>query len=329
MIKLFQGNIGFQLILILLVLVMLWIQPLINTPIISLDNNYAIGFKLIYDLLKDFPSIAVIISMVIILIEGFAINIILANVGLVSQNSLLPTFLFVLISSINASTLTPYIIVNAAMILCLYHLMLHGTLLTIPLGRIFSASMFIGLASLFYQPAILFIVSYVLVAINYRLYNWKDWSVMILGLLSPYFILLAVFYLNNGIVAWWENTKECFLLFGVNMGNADTKHIIASCVLCTTLLWGVINTVIRQNERPVLWQKNSSNFIFILIGTICTLFFQPIFPLIHTLFAIPFSFCVYKCLINYDYKTRFGQRKKYTWTSDVILLGVIISAFLC
>ena len=119
--------------------------------------------------------------MLLVLIEGVLLNILLSDMGLVPQTTLLPTLLYIVFLSAPATTLTPMILVSAALIACTWQLSLKGTLLTISTSRICSATAIIGLCSLFYLPALAIIVSYLLVAISYRLYNWRDITTMMLG----------------------------------------------------------------------------------------------------------------------------------------------------
>ena len=330
MIKLFQRNIALQAVLTLVALLLLWGSSLLAPPSMDAGDHPAVLYSLLCRWLNSLPRLAVVIAMLLVLVEGVMLNLLLANEGLVSQNSLLPTLLYVVVTSAGATTLTPIILVNALAIAVLDQLMLRGTLLTIPTGKACGATLLIGAASLFYQPAALLLLSYLLIAANYRLYTWKDWCVMLLGFAAPYITLALVLYMTDGLASWWNDTVACFTSIDLHLGTTGTATTIGGAVLAAVFVWSLLHVGSRLGERPVLWQRNAATVMLFAVGAAGMLFFAPLLPLRIALFALPFTFCSYRLLTcATETTTGFGRRKKRTWIYDTLLILIIIAALLC
>lgn len=328
MIKQLQQSMTLQTVLILAVLVLLWLHPLTDPPAMEGGDHPAILYGLLCQWFAGTPRLTVVIAMLLVLAEGVLFNLLLVNVNLVSQNSLFPTLLYVVAMSAGATTLTPMILVNGVLIAFLNQLALRGTLLTISLNRACGATLLIGIASLFYQPAALLILSYLLIAANYRLYGWRDWAVMILGFLAPYVLLVLILYLTDGLGDWWQTTLASLQPTLVT-GAAD-RGAIASIALALIFIWALMNLLNHLSERPVLWQKNASDVLLCSVGALGMLFFSPLLPIRMALFAIPFSFSVNRLLTAAsETATGFGRRRQRLWIYDILLIIILTAAFLC
>lgn len=312
------------------VLLLLWLRPLITPPAIAAGGHPAILYSILCSWLTSVPRLAVVIAMLLVLTEGVLLNLLLARVGLVSQNSLLPTLLFIIAVSAGNSTLTPMILVWAAIIACLNQLMLRGSLLTISSAQVCGATALIGIASMLYLPAALLMLSYILIAVNYRLYNWKDWAVMILGFAAPYLTLVAVLFLTGGLPAWWQSVADGFADIGLTLGNFTHLQAVGIALLFLVLLWGLLNVVFHLSEHPVLWQKNASTVLLFIVGALCMMLYTPLQASSLQLFATPFAFCATLLLLGTTSGTANRRtRKRHLWIYDLLLILIIIAAIVC
>lgn len=320
-----------QAVMILVALLLLWGRALWAPVAMESGDHPAVLYGLVSGWLMPLPRLAVVIAMLLVLAEGVILNLLLASVNLVSQNSLLPTLLYIIAMSAGAESLTPTILVNAVCIIGMHYLLLRGTLLTIPAEKICGATLMIGIASLFYQPVVVLIFSYLLIAANYRLYNWKDWCLMILGFAIPYVLLVVVLYMTDGLAAWWDDTVACFAMPLLQLGHTDGLGTIAAILLATVLLWGLMTVLSHIGERPVLWQKNATTVILFTIGGLGIMIFSPLLPLQTACLAIPFSFVVYRLLASATEKSNgLGRRRKqHLWIYDLLLIVILIAAFVC
>lgn len=320
-----------QAVLLIVALLLLWVRALLAPTPMAAGDHPAILYGLLCRWLADVPRLAVAIAMLLVLVEGFTLNLLLANVNLVSQNSLLPTLLYIVAMSAGATTLTPVILVNGIAVAGLHQLMLRGTLLTITADKICGATMLIGLASLFYQPAVILMLGYLLIASSYRLYNWKDWMLMLLGFAMPYALLVLVLYMTDGLASWWGDTLASMKDLHLQTGDAGTLPTIASLFLAAVMLWGLTSAVSRISERPVLWQKNAATVMLFTVGGLGMMLFSPLLPLQMAFLAIPFAFVTHRLfLAATERPAGFGRRRKqHVWIYDLLLIAVIIAALLC
>ena len=318
-----------QIVLIVVALLLLWCRALLAPQPMVAGDHPAVLYGLLCRWLASAPRLAVIIAILLVLTEGVTLNLLLANVNLVPQNSLLPTLLYIIAMSAGSVTLTPMIFVCGCLIACLNQITLRGTLLTIPPEKICGATALIGIATLFYQPVIFLMVSYLLIASNYRLYNWKDWMMMILGFAAPYVLLVLVLYMTDGLADWWQETMASYQ-WSVTRGQCSLFPTLASILLAVVFLWSLLNVISHTSERPVLWQKNAATVMLFTFGGIGILLYSPLLPFMMSAIAIPFAFCCYRMLTTaIESHTGFGRRKRYTWIYDILLTLILIAALLC
>ena len=322
---------GIQAVLIVIALLLLWGRALLMPVPMAPGEHPAALYGVVCGWLSAVPRLAVVISMLLVLIEGVALNLMLANVNLVSQNSLLPTLLYIIAMSAGATTLTPAILASGIAIASLNQLTLHGTLLTIPSDKICGATLLIGFASMFYQPAVFLMLSYLLIASSYRLYNWKDWILMLLGFAAPYVLMVLVLYMSDGLATWWSDTQASLTSIDLHIGNASNTTTIASILLMAVMLWSLISVIGHISERPVLWQKNATTVMLFVVGGLGMMLYSPLLPLQTSFLAIPFAFVTYRFFATATERhPGFGRRhKQRLWIYDLLLIAIIIAAFLC
>ena len=325
--KIFTKSIPLQAIVILAVMFLLWVGPLADPQPIPADAGGAVLYDMIAGWLAPTPLLAVILAMMLILFEGVTLNLLLADNGLSPQNSLLPTLLYVVCMSAPATTLTPMVAANAMLIICLRQLMLRGTLLTISTDRACAATALIGLASMFYLPASLLMTSYMLTAINYRLYSWKDWAVLFLGFLAPYMLLATVLMFTDGLAGWWQGVADAIGTAGVNIGKFSAWQAIGNGALLLALTAGTVSVWNLSGERPVIWQKNATTLITFIVGATAMLFFTQLFTTDMQFFAIPFTFCT-ACLLMPPVRS-LSQKRRKEWIFVLILILTIAAALIC
>ena len=319
-----------QSVAIVVVLLLAWGRALISPIPMEAGSHPAVLYELLCTWLQDVPRLTVVIAMLLVLVEGIFLNLILVNVGLCPQNSLLPTLIYVLCCSAGAHTLTPLLLVNGAMIGCLHYLMLRGTLLTISASHICNATALIGLATLFYVPAIGYLVAYMLVATGFKLYGWRDWTLMLLGFAIPYVPLLSVQYLAGNIEPWWQQTVEAFSTFGIALGSTTLLGIIGALLLGMLMIWGLVGTIVRLSENTVLWRTNATTLILMTVGSVGLCFFMPLLPTTGACVAIPFAFCGTRQVLSYQPSmSQYGTRRKRGWMADVMVVLILIATFIC
>ena len=332
MLKLFERSTGFQIVVILVVTILLWLHALAHPQPMTPPDTFAPLYSLLYSLSIS-PLASVISAMVLVIAGGILLNLMLTNAGLVSQNSLLPTLFYIIFMSATTETLSPSLIVGILTIAFVRMLLLHSTLLTIPSDKIFGATAIIGICSLFYLPALTLLIAYLLVAVSYRLYSWRDWMVLLLGLLAPYCLLWTIFFLNGTFT-------ECFLAMStsltISFPSSFTFHfsssLVANIILILTFAVSLFTLWRRFGERTALWQKNATAVVMPTVSALALLIlYNPCLPVNLQLFAIPFALCA---SLRFSSETRYSRysRNRHQWKShlkDILFFIVIAAAMVC
>ena len=329
MLRIFQRNMVMQAAIILAVWVALWIGPLLTPTPMEAGDHPALLYGLLCNWLSGVLRLAVVLAMLLSLGEGIWLNLLLANAGLTPQNSLLPTLLFVVATGVGATTLNPALLATAAAIGSLGQLMLHGTLLTIPPSRICGATVLIGLATLFYLPAVALVLTYLLVAANYRLYGWRDWALMILGFLAPYVPIVVVLFLDDGLQPWWQHFVAGLGALEPQAAPMQWFQLMAALLLAIVLVWSIVHVNMHRNEHPVVWRSNASSVMLFAIGSLGASLYSPLSGSSLALFAIPFSFCCTLLLLGNTSSNTWHNKRRREWIYDIILVLVIVAAFVC
>lgn len=327
MIDLFRKNTMVQVLLILAATLLLWGRSLVHPP--AMADGDAVLYHLLYLGLSSLPRLAVILAVLLILVEGVWLNLLMSDIGLVPQTTLLPTLLYIILMSAPATTLTPMVFVGGIMIAITHQLMLRTTLLTISTEKICSSTALIGLASMFYLPSLALILSYLLVVINYRLYSLRDWMAMLLGLLAPYILLITILFLTDNLSVWWDGTYYSLGATAPENGSAKVLAVIGNIVIILVFLVSLFMLWGHLGEHPIVWQKNVTTVMLLSVGCAAMLAYTHVFPFDMRPFAVPFALCVLHLLMPEKVVHSYGRRKKRTWIYDIILILTFVAAFIC
>lgn len=312
MIKLFRNNILLQFIIIIVFAVIVWFAAFGNTTMPD-SSHYALLYGLIHKMLSPYPMIGSIIATLLILGEGLLFTSILYEHKMIPQNTAMPMLFFVTTMAMGGLALTPMLIVNLILLIIINKLLLRGTLLTVSPDKIFSASAWIAIASMFYTQAVLMLVPLILCFITYKLYNWRCGMMILLGFLAPYIIYIAIL-----LAIGFELNETVFTLTDFYQLAKLSPIAILGILYMIFMIYSVFATLDNQYERVAIYRKNTSVVCILLIGGILISLFQPSVLNICTLFqvfAIPFSYTLSILFIN-------AKGKKWIW--EILMAATMI-----
>lgn len=329
MLKLFERSTLFQVFVILVVTMLLWLPHLANPQPMPEPAPFAPLYDLLYSCHFS-PLLAVLIAMVLVVTGGILLNLMLANAGLVSQNSLSPTLFYILFMSTSAETLTPILIVGSLVIAFVRMLLLKSTPFTLSSDKIFGATALIGICSLIYLPSLLLLLSYLLVVVSYRLYGWRDWMVLLLGLLAPYTLLWIIQYMNGTLAESFPAMAAALIPHSPLLIPQFSIPLVANAILL--LFFAVSFFVLWRSfgEKTTLWQKNAGAVLMPTVMAIALAFLAPTFPVNLQLFAIPFAFCASSRFVTS--RSQGFSRRRHPWKNhlkDLLFIIVIVAAIIC
>lgn len=331
MLKLFEKSTGIQVVVILTVTALLWVPSLAHPLPMVPPDGFGPLYKLLYNLAIS-PTLSVIVAMMLVLAGGLLLNMMLASANLVSQNSLLPTLLFVVFTSASTPTLSPLLIVSVLSIAVVRMLLLHGTLLTVQPDKVFAATALISICTLFYLPSLALLAAYLLVAVSYRLYSWHEASMLILGLLAPYLPLWMVLAFNGGLGDSLRSMGETFITFNLNNPAPHTPlETVANGFLLVIFFISLFSLWARLGENTVVWQKNATTVMTPTAAAIVVAFYSGLFPANLQFFAIPFALCGSIMLTSRRRRRSSANQRKVLadYLNDIMFILIIIASVLC
>lgn len=326
MIKLFGKNTVVQVAIILLVTTLLWIDAIADPQPMAASEGFAPLYSILCSLALP-PTVTVIIAMVLVMMGAFYFNLILSNAGLAKQNSLFPTLLFIVFMSAGTSTLSPSLLAVLTALFFVDKFLLHSSHLDIAPDKIFGAAALIGIASMFYLPALSLSVAYILIAVNHRLYGWRCWMMFLLGLLAPYLLLWSILLFSGGLVVSFAAMEALFDCLSLHAGEFTSLQAIANAVLLAAFAISLFVVWRRLGEKNIVWQKNAATIMFITVASLATLPFAQLFPINFQFFAIPFTFCLDQRLSQT--RRRPSQRRAAGRLYDLLLILIILAAIAC
>lgn len=329
MLKLFERNTVIQVTIILVVTTLLWFSAFADPkPMVASE-----GFAPLYNLFCSFaipPVLTVIIALALVILGALGFNIMLSNVGLAKQNSLFLTLFFIIFMSTGRPSLSPELLATLTAIPFVNRFLLHSSHLDIAPDKVFSAASLIGIASMLYLPSLALVVAYLLIAINHRLYGWRNWMMFLLGLLAPYLLLWTILFFTGGLTSSFVAIGEQFGSLHLHGDNFTTLQAVANIFLVSSLLVSIIVVWNRLGESNVIWQKNATTVMLIAVASLVVLPFSQLFPINLQFFAIPFAFCLDQCLFHTH--RRSSSRHKKDWHAylyDLLFILIILAALVC
>lgn len=294
MLKIFRTDIFMQSAIILVVAGVMWFGAFAAPQPLTIIG----GGQLYYWLMGLISPLAgAIIGLILVLAEGFLLNSMLYRHKLITQNTLMPMLFYVIAMSVNTPTLTPIVLGSLLLLLAIDQLMLDSTLLSLSLDKIFGAGASIGLATLFCPAMAVFFVPMVITMINYSLYGWRDWTMLVLGALAPYILVETYFYLDDQLFY-----RNYLILYNVTdlhlrVGGSWTEWT-GSVIFLVTLLAGLGAASVHSQSRTINFKKNITTILLFVIGSICYAIYTTIIPVPTQAYAIPFACCATSLFIE-------------------------------
>lgn len=239
--RIFRTNVVLQIFIILIVAVLMWIGVFIHPRPTPIEGGGQLYYW-ITGLLS--PLASTIIAFVLVIVEGVLLNSMLYRHKMMTQSSLMPLLFYIIAMSIGRPTLTPMLLGSLFLIIGMSQLMLTTTLLSLDLDKIFGASASIACATLFCPAMAVFLVPLIANMFNFSLYGWRDWTMLILGILAPYIVLETYYYMVDEL--FYRNYLILYGLTDINWSvGGSLIDWIGSLIFLLLFVVGFGSTVIN------------------------------------------------------------------------------------
>ena len=320
MVKLFrQSGVG-QIMVIFLAIVILWVPAFITPVSVKPSEFFSPLYELDYRLVFSLPRIASAIALLLIVAEGIGLNVMLYNHKMIPANTLMPMLIYIIAMSWSRDllTVTPILFVNMMMMPICHQLLSDGTT-KLGFERNFNSAFCIGLASLFYLPALCLVVSFLFVFIIYKLYRWRDIIIAILGLIAPYIVLLTYAFLADKLDYFMILIRHDISNMELTFDFSNTMATISCSVFLLLLLMALFHQFGAQSENVNSQRINTSIMMLPLIAGVLMTMYTCMFPFDTQLMALWYAFLV-TLLILAD--------RKRKWISEVMIWVFVLCAII-
>ncbi len=319
LVNIFKKKYTLQILLLAIVPLAFWSQAFINPPEVISNKFDTPLYEIIYDFAKDFQLFSTITAFVMVFLQGLLLNQLFTNNHLSQKNTFLPAFIYILLMSCSyhCMTLSSILVSNFLIIFALYFfLRCHDKKEGI--DEIYNSCTLLSLASLFYAPAIFFILWIWFGLIIYKLYKWRSWLMSILGIITPYILLVIFYYLNGQDIHSniLEITKDWFHLDFHFLNQPIQVVYIASLVLFS--IPAIFTTLSSRSNRVIEYRKKSAVMFTMLIISLLPFFLSKTEYNMSFIFAITLSFFLSNFFLHYH-----NQKKVNTFFIIFIIISII------
>lgn len=262
-----------------------------------------------------------VISIIIILIGAFLVNFLAISEEITSKKNFLPAFFYILFafSTKTSNTIEPILLANIFVILSIYFLM-KSYRQEIALSEFYKAGLFMGLSAFFYIYYIYLFPLCIISILILRAFYWREWAVMLIGLLTPVYLFLSISYLvNNQLADELILLKEAIINIHKPVFSEYYFLQLLSVIFLITLTF--FSYLSKGFGTKVKSQKNKYIIIWMLFLSIWVVFFEESTETLLLPCALPFSILVG------DYLSEIKQLKIAN-TLMVLFIGGFVIIYL-
>ena len=261
------------------------------------------------------------LSFLVMIFAAFYLLTINSKHIVIKQRTYLPAFFYILLVScfISIQRINPAVFAGLFIVFAIDHVfsIYHKEN---ALDNIFRAGFFIGLASIFYVPAVLYLLALLLSIMSIRTFNVREWIASLFGVITPWFFFslyeflvygdfkLAYKSININLFTPVNQDNEGFLIY-IFYAYCIVLFLVTGFYLLKTLPTQKIS--VRKFHGAFFWMNLVSASIFVLIPTVS-------FELAY-IAAVPLTF---------QFAHYFTTSKRRFWPEFLFLLLIVIAGLM-
>lgn len=285
-----KSNIRLSIIILLLLCIGAWIGTFnfINISTEQINYREHILYSLLFQGGFSF-LLNQIITLFVVLLGALFVNFLVIEQEITSKTNYLPAFFYILFafSSTTRSVVEPILLANLFVIPALYFL-INSYRKDYALMDVFKSGIFMGLASFF---CIHYIAAFPLMffaLIILRPFNWREWSIMLIGLITPLYLYVSICYLT---------TNDAFVVFGmIKEAISSLQKLIISeyylmfiLISAISFVFALFHYLSKGFGGKVKTQKTKYVLLWMLVLCLLMVFFEQVSDMILLPCIIPLS----------------------------------------
>ena len=319
LVRLFKKSTWYAPLLLILLAVLFWLD-LFFKPIAP-DISYCSAplFKLTGGYWSQYPLGSMIFAICLLIIQAFHINYVATSNAFTERFSALPglTYIMLMSSSPSMISLNPILLANLFLIPAMNKLVDVYEEQSIA-KELFNSGFLIGLASLFYYPAMILFLALVASVFVYYIVNFRRIFAALLGLITPFAFMMTYFFLSEELLSWYDNLTVVFEPFLILEQEATLyqKIFIAGLAFFSILAFSHLQLVYKA-AKPIRARKRITLlFLFFLISVSSYIFSVNYVELHYGLLNITLSIA----FAVYFYDMRYRKLTEILFAALMILV---------
>ena len=276
MLKFFKHSYIAQLVVIVLLLVALWIPAFV-----SQFRDTAVGtpttplYNLIAGLFDSSSSAMTVLVFVVLGLSTLFFNSMLSVNQLVTRNSSIGAFIFVLcLCCVRLQDEYYPFLLSIPFIMMVVQTFYLIYQVEKPEKYLMNAGFFLALASMFYFPSIMLIVWVLLAMLIMDVREPKDFLIPIMGFLIPYFILFVCFFFNQTLIEKIEDYSLAFNELGFEKLGMTKLELVAMMLVFVFMALSLMMVKSRNADNSVSTRKKVSVTLWLFAFGFLMLFMQ-------------------------------------------------------
>lgn len=264
------------------------IKTLLEPQTLAYQESYGYFNKWWMVWLEDRPLTSSIIMIFAISMLAYFINVISNRSMIYHRKTLFPAVLFVLLSSFLDSFLYPQPVhFGLIFLLGAFINIMSAFKKTTSAGLVFNTGFFLGFASLFYFPFVLFFFFGFFSLMIMKSFRFRDRLQYIIGFLVPYGLAVAGFY----VIFNQTDILISYIIENVGMIPLDFDFSLQQYIAFGVFMVMVLFTILQYNsylaKKIIQVRKNTEILYWIMLFSIPSIFFWKNLELGHLLILVP------------------------------------------
>lgn len=252
-------------------------------------SGHGVLCDMLYGVVGSQGTVAHIIAMLLLMVQGYLVNLIAINHRLSNEVNLFPGLFYVWCCCAipDFLYLSPVLIGNTFCLIALYQIF-ETYKNPACADKIFNAGLWMGVASLFYYPFVFFLIVLLAGLSILRAFNLQELLMILVGLLLPYLLVGLYFFWFDSFDFFWENQISRnldFFSFGHTVFTWDTWVKLA--IFVVAVIFVVANNGFYLAKKNIQAQKKVNILYWVLIAAAVSVPFQANVTLEHFLLLTP------------------------------------------
>jgi hypothetical protein len=322
-VKPLKNSIQATLLILLVLTVFLWFSSFmfVHTPSQEqITYKEHVFYHFIFDRDLSFFTSQLLLLLLIVL-GAVLTNFLSINQEITTKTNYLPAFFYILISfaSTTHGKIEPLLVANI-FILPAFYFLINSYRKEDALTDVFNSALCIGIASFFCIHYLIIIPVQFIALIILRSFNWREWAVSIIGIITPLYFYICIQYLLTGVLfEGFAMIKEA--LYSLQIPALSQYYIALISVFIFTLLLALVNYLNKGFASKVKTQKSKLVLLWMLFFCFLILFFEQATDMILLPCAIPLS------IILGDYISQIKNIKTANLLLTLFLLSFLVIYF--